>query len=163
VTTAIQGTIGYLDPMYYYTGRLTDKSDVFSYGVLLIELLTRKKPFAYRSDAGDGIVSYFVSLLAQGRLLEIMDPQVIDEEDGEIQEVAALAAMCTKLKGEDRPTMREVEMTLENLLVKKKHVPCDTSLRDEEIVARWMSNEQVSTETSSRQYTMEEDTLLSGR
>lgn len=163
VTTAIQGTIGYLDPMYYYTGRLTDKSDVFSYGVLLIELLTRKKPFAYRSDAGDGIVSYFVSLLAQGRLLEIMDPQVIDEEDGEIQEVAALAAMCTKLKGEDRPTMREVEMTLENLLVKKKHVPCDTSLRDEEIVAPWMSNEQVSTETSSRQYTMEEDTLLSGR
>lgn len=166
VTTAIQGTIGYLDPMYYYTGRLTDKSDVFSYGVLLIELLTRKKPFAYRSDAGDGIVSYFVSLLAQGRLLEIMDPQVIDEEDGEIQEVAALAAMCTKLKGEDRPTMREVEMTLENLLVKKKHVPCDTSLKvhgDEEIMIRWMSNEQVSTETSSRQYTMEEDTLLSGR
>lgn len=129
-------------------------------------LLTRKKPFAYRSDAGDGIVSYFVSLLAQGRLLEIMDPQVIDEEDGEIQEVAALAAMCTKLKGEDRPAMREVEMTLENLLVKKKHVPCDTSLKvhgDEEIVIRWMSNEQVSTETSSRQYTMEEDTLLSGR
>jgi len=44
VTTAVQGTIGYLDPMYYYTGRLTDKSDVFSFGVLLVELLTRKKP-----------------------------------------------------------------------------------------------------------------------
>ncbi|XBI49482.1 hypothetical protein VPH35_113036 [Triticum aestivum] len=42
-TTAVQGTIGYLDPMYHYTGHLTDKSDVFSFGRLLIELLTRKK------------------------------------------------------------------------------------------------------------------------
>jgi serine/threonine protein kinase len=165
VTTAIQGTMGYLDPMYYYTGRLTDKSDVFSYGVLLIELLTRKKPFVYRSDGGDGIVSYFVSLLTKGKLWDIIDPQVIEEEDGEIQEVAALAALCTKLKGEDRPTMREVEMTLENLLVKKKHVPCDTTLRilgEKESMAHWMSNEQVSTETS-RQYTTEEETLLSAR
>jgi serine/threonine protein kinase len=43
VTTAVQGTMGYLDPMYYYTGRLTDKSDVFSFVVLLVELLTQKK------------------------------------------------------------------------------------------------------------------------
>jgi serine/threonine protein kinase len=43
VTTTIQGTIGYLDPMYYKTSRLTDKSDVFSFGVVLVELLTRKK------------------------------------------------------------------------------------------------------------------------
>ncbi|KAF8684837.1 hypothetical protein HU200_044116 [Digitaria exilis] len=43
LNTTIQGTFGYLDPMYYYTGRLTDKSDVFSFGVLVMELLTRKK------------------------------------------------------------------------------------------------------------------------
>jgi hypothetical protein len=36
----VQGIMGYLIPMYYYTGRLTDKSDVFSFGVLLVELLT---------------------------------------------------------------------------------------------------------------------------
>uniref|UniRef100_A0A0E0MMC0 Protein kinase domain-containing protein n=1 Tax=Oryza punctata TaxID=4537 RepID=A0A0E0MMC0_ORYPU len=40
VTTDVQGTIGYLDPMYYYTGHLTNKSDDFSFGILLIELLT---------------------------------------------------------------------------------------------------------------------------
>jgi hypothetical protein len=61
--------------------------------------------------------------------------------------------------------MREVEMTLENLLVKKKHVPWDTTLRilgEKESMAHWMSNEQVSTDTS-RQYTTEEETLLSVR
>ena len=109
VTTEVQGTKGYLDPLYHYTGRLTDKSDVFSFGVLLIELLTRKQPFVYRSEHGDNLVSYFRNLLAIGNLVGIIDAQVMEEEDGEVQEVAAIAAMCTKLRGEDRPTMREVE------------------------------------------------------
>jgi len=55
-------------------------------------------------------------LLAQGNLCDIIDPE---EEDGEVQEVAILASACTKLRGEERPTMREVEMTLENLIFKK--------------------------------------------
>ena len=56
VTTVVQGTIGYLDPMYYYTCRLTDKSDVFSFSVLLIELLTRKKPFVFQTNDGGSLV-----------------------------------------------------------------------------------------------------------
>jgi serine/threonine protein kinase len=39
---AVQGTRGYFDPTYYYTRRLTEKSDVYRFGVILIELLTRK-------------------------------------------------------------------------------------------------------------------------
>lgn len=123
VTTAVQGTIGYLDPMYYYQGRLTHKSDVYSFGVILVELITRKKPSSYRSSDGEGIVSHFASLLAEGNLVEIIDPQIMGEEDGQIHDVAELAAMCTKLNGDDRPTMREVEMALEYLRVKKNCVP----------------------------------------
>ncbi|OEL29527.1 Wall-associated receptor kinase 2 [Dichanthelium oligosanthes] len=162
ITTAVQGTIGYLDPIYYYTGRLTNKSDVFSFGVLLIELLTRKQPFLYQSSDDDSLVSHFVKLLAQGSLVNIVDPQVIAEEDGEVQEVATLASACTKLSGDDRPTMREVEMTLETLLAKKQHAPCSTTARtnEDETLVQYMPTEQITNE-ASRQYTMEEEILLS--
>ncbi|CAL5001373.1 unnamed protein product [Urochloa decumbens] len=162
VTTAVQGTIGYLDPMYYYTGRLTDKSDVFSFGVLLIELLTRKKPYVYRSVNDDGLVSHFVSLLREGNLVDIIDPQVIDEEHGEIQEVATLAAICTKLNREDRPTMREVEMTLENLLVKKTQSTTPTIYDGIQNTTHYMPTGR-DTKEASRHYSMEEEMMLSAR
>ncbi|KAM0897642.1 hypothetical protein ACQ4PT_022415 [Festuca glaucescens] len=166
VTTAVQGTIGYLDPMYYYTGRLTDKSDVFSFGVLLVELLTTKKPFLYRSGGdGVGLVSHFVSLLAEGNLDEIIDAQVTEEENGEVKEVATLAAMCIQLKGEDRPAMREVEMKLEILRFRSMNVAPDTAPRrsgGDQTGARYMPIGRVAVETS-RQYTMEEEILMSAR
>jgi serine/threonine protein kinase len=165
VTTAVQGTMGYLDPMYYYTGRLTDKSDVFSFGVLLVELLTRKRPYVYRSVNDDGLVSHFESLLAEGKLVDILDPQVMEEEDGAIiKEIATLAAMCTKLKGEDRPTMRDVEMTLESLLVKKRQqVPFNGTRQTGETDSTPYMSTSRGTKEASRQYTMEEEMLLSAR
>ncbi|TVU05297.1 hypothetical protein EJB05_48455, partial [Eragrostis curvula] len=162
VTTAVQGTIGYLDPMYYYTSRLTDKSDVFSFGVLLMELITRKKPFSYRTGDGEGLVSHITSLLSEGRLVDIIDPQIMEEEErDQVNEVAALAAKCTKLNGEDRPTMREVEMTLENLWVTNKDVRQTTTPRRKyDRAETYRSSEEFTIETS-RQYTMEKETVLS--
>ncbi|CAO2141795.1 unnamed protein product [Urochloa humidicola] len=158
VITTIQGTFGYLDPMYYYTGRLTNKSDVFSFGVLIMELLTRKKPFIYRSDDGGGLVSHFSSRLGEGKLGEIIDPQVMEEDNGVMQEVAALAAMCTKLEGEDRPTMREVELILENLRAKTIQDPSSRTPRNWDHIPA-----QGVTEEVSRQYTMEQEMMSSTR
>jgi serine/threonine protein kinase len=157
ITTAIQGTIGYLDPTYYYTGRPSNSSDVYSFGVLVIELLTRNKPFIYRSNDGDSLVSHFGLLFTEGKLVDIIDPQVMEEENGEIQEIAALAVMCTKLKGEDRPTMREVEMMLENLWAKDRVANNTTPGCRDHIQA------QRATQEVSRQYTMEEEIMLSAR
>ncbi|VAI62283.1 hypothetical protein VPH35_113081 [Triticum aestivum] len=152
--------------MYYYTGGLTDKSDVFSFGVLLVELLTRKKSCMYRSGGdGVGLISHLISLLAEGNLDELIDPQVTEEGDGEVQELAMLAAMCINLKGEERPTMREVEMKLENLRASMSVAPDAAGTRRYDrgqTGSVCMPTEGVVVE-ASRQYTMEEEILLSAR
>ncbi|CAO2149173.1 unnamed protein product [Urochloa humidicola] len=116
VHTDVQGTLGYLDPTYQSSGCLTEKSDVYSFGVLLIELLTRKNLVSYKSSQGFGLVNHFVNLMnSQGNLNEILDPQISREGDGEVVDITLLAQMCLKFSSKDRPTMREVEMILENI------------------------------------------------
>jgi len=167
VTTAIQGTLGYLDPMYYYTGRLTEKSDVYSFGVVLIELLTRKKPYSYRSPENDSLIAQFTSLLAQGNLSHVLDPQVMEEGGKEVSEVAALATICVKLKAEERPTMRQAEMTLESIqesLQQVKLHSVDTKIsKDKQMAVTIPTVEGRSSKESSRQYSLEEEYLLSAR
>jgi serine/threonine protein kinase len=115
ITIAIQGTFGYMDPECYKMRQLTEKSDVYSFGVILVELLTRKKPHIYVSAAGDSLVEQFLLLWKQDKLSEILDPQVAKEGEEEAREVAEVAAMCISSSGEDRPTMKQVEMRLEVL------------------------------------------------
>lgn len=122
ITTAVQGTYGYLDPEYYYTGRLTEKSDVYSFGVILAELLTREKSTSSsRFQGGGNLASFFCSAARGNNLNEILDPEIIEEDNlVKIEAVAIIAEMCLRLKGEDRPTMKEVEMRLEILHGSKK-------------------------------------------
>jgi serine/threonine protein kinase len=159
--TAVQGTIGYLDPMYYYTGRLTENSDVYSFGVLLVELLTRRKPSLYRSSEGDGLVMQFLTLLAHDNLSEILDPQVVEEGGGKVKEVATIAASCIKLRGEERPTMRQVEMTLEALQTPNESVSELIVEETNETMNYPRTNKRAKQGESSRCYSLEEEVLLS--
>ncbi|KAL2941619.1 Wall-associated receptor kinase 4 [Bienertia sinuspersici] len=121
VTTLVQGTFGYLDPEYFQTNHLNEKSDVYSFGVVLLELLTRQKPLLWERGGEDvNLAAYFLLALKNNRLFDIVEPRLIEEATEEqLNTIAKLAEQCLHVKGEDRPTMKEVAKELEGL---KKHV-----------------------------------------
>ncbi|XVF39225.1 hypothetical protein PTKIN_Ptkin01aG0018600 [Pterospermum kingtungense] len=123
ITTLVQGTMGYLDPEYFQTSQLTEKSDVYSFGVVLIELLTGLKALCFqRPEQERNLSKYFVSMMKKDRLLEILDRRMVNEKNIKpLNEVAALARRCVRLKGEERPTMKEVASALEGLRAMEEH------------------------------------------
>ena len=151
-----------MDPEYYHTRRLTDKSDVYSYGVMLVELLTRKKPSMYLSSEGVSLVAHFVTLLNQDKLSEILDEQIMEEGEDEPKQVAAIAAMCLRMKGEDRPTMRYVEMRLQGLQDSDIYISgMEQQLDDLNGQTFQGGDARVGDNYRSRQYSMEEEVMLS--
>ncbi|KAK3428187.1 hypothetical protein EUGRSUZ_F04294 [Eucalyptus grandis] len=118
LTTLVQGTLGYLDPEYFHSSQLTEKSDVYSFGVVLAELLTGLRALSFeRAENERNLSLYFTSAIKGERLFEIIDLRVLNEGiPDEIKEVAMLASRCLRVKGEDRPTMKEAAMELEGLV-----------------------------------------------
>ncbi|MBA0851494.1 hypothetical protein Goshw_020794 [Gossypium schwendimanii] len=123
LTTLVQGTLGYLDPKYFHSSQLTEKSDVYSFGVVLAELLTGKQALAFvRPKKERNLAIYFISSMKKERLVEILDDGIMNE--GSIQQMnktVEVAKRCLRVRGEERPSMKEVAMELEGLRAVEKH------------------------------------------
>ncbi|KAM4080576.1 hypothetical protein ACJW30_11G027900 [Castanea mollissima] len=134
LATMVQGTLGYLDPEYMQTSQLTEKSDVYSFGVVLVELLTGEKALSFdKPEEERSLAIRFLSFLKDNRLFEILEKHIAKEGKAEqLKEVANLAKRCLQLKGEDRPTMKEVANELEGLRKMEMHTWVNVDSNSEE-------------------------------
>ncbi|KAF5467852.1 hypothetical protein F2P56_012064, partial [Juglans regia] len=134
LTTLVQGTLGYLDPEYFHTSHLTEKSDVYSFGVVLAELLTGKKVISLdRPESERNLATYFVSMVKDDRLVEVLDDNIHNGSYiEELKKVANVAKRCLSVKGDDRPSMKEVAVELDGLRVQEKKARKEVNLNTEE-------------------------------
>ncbi|XP_047074806.1 probable receptor-like protein kinase At1g80640 [Lolium rigidum] len=107
----ISGTLGYVAPEYLLDGKLTEKSDVYAFGVVLLELLMGRKPVEKMSPSQcQSIVSWAMPQLTdRSKLPNIIDPVIKDTMDPKhLYQVAAVAVLCVQPEPSYRPLITDV-------------------------------------------------------
>ncbi|XP_062110317.1 proline-rich receptor-like protein kinase PERK12 [Humulus lupulus] len=119
VSTRVMGTFGYMAPEYASSGKLTDKSDVFSFGVVLLELITGRKPVDPTQPLGDeSLVEWarplLIEALQTGDLSELVDPRLENHYvESEMIRMVEAAAACVRHSAPKRPRMAQVARALD--------------------------------------------------
>ncbi|XP_017225542.1 protein NSP-INTERACTING KINASE 3 isoform X1 [Daucus carota subsp. sativus] len=116
VSTAVRGTVGHIAPEYLSTGQSSDKTDVFGFGILLLELITGQKALDFGRAASQKVVmlDWVKKLRQDGKLDLIVDKELKKDYDKiELEEIVQVALLCTQFNPSNRPKMSEVLRMLE--------------------------------------------------
>jgi somatic embryogenesis receptor kinase 1 len=117
VTTAVRGTIGHIAPEYLSTGKSSEKTDVFGFGIMLLELITGQRAFDLARLANDDdvmLLDWVKGLLKERKVDLLVDPDLKQNYDQkEVEELIQVALLCTQGSPSDRPKMGEVVRMLE--------------------------------------------------
>ncbi|KAH9668503.1 putative LRR receptor-like serine/threonine-protein kinase [Citrus sinensis] len=111
VSTVVKGTPGYLDPEYFLTHKLTDKSDVYSLGVVFLELLTGMQPISH----GKNIVREVNIAYQSSMMFSVIDGNMGSYPSECVEKFIKLALKCCQDETDARPSMSEVMRELESI------------------------------------------------
>ncbi|KAL2500247.1 L-type lectin-domain containing receptor kinase IV.1 [Forsythia ovata] len=108
-TTNVVGTIGYIAPELTRTGKASKSTDVFAYGILLLEVACGRTPVVYQPDRNVILVDRILDCLQMSNIFDAVDPKLNSTYTIEEMElVLGLGLLCSHRKPEARPTMRQV-------------------------------------------------------
>ncbi|KAL3839641.1 hypothetical protein ACJIZ3_024232 [Penstemon smallii] len=111
--TVAAGTMGYLAPEYLLTGRASEKTDVFSYGAVVLEVASGRRPIEKEVGVSGNLVEWVWSLHREGRLMVAVDPRLGKEfDEAEMRRVLLVGLACSNPDPLARPTMRGVVQML---------------------------------------------------
>ncbi|CAN6814067.1 unnamed protein product, partial [Brassica oleracea] len=123
VTTQVRGTMGHIAPEYLCTGKSSEKTDVFGYGITLLELVTGQRAIDFsRLEEEENILlldhcwmcmKQIKKLLREQRLRDIVDSNLTTYDSEEVETIVQVALLCTQGAPEDRPAMSEVVKMLQ--------------------------------------------------
>uniref|UniRef100_A0A7C9D9X0 non-specific serine/threonine protein kinase n=1 Tax=Opuntia streptacantha TaxID=393608 RepID=A0A7C9D9X0_OPUST len=117
VTTQVRGTMGHIAPEYLSTGKSSERTDVFGYGIMLLELVTGQRAIDFsRLEEEDDVLllDHVKKLQREKRLDSIVDKNLLENYDvQEVEMMIQVALLCTQASPEDRPAMSEVVRMLE--------------------------------------------------
>ncbi|XP_004293009.1 PREDICTED: cysteine-rich receptor-like protein kinase 3-like [Fragaria vesca subsp. vesca] len=117
LSTRFAGTLGYTAPEYAIHGQLSEKVDTYSYGVVVLEIVSGQKGSEIKSDAmGEFLLEKAWKLYENGQHLELVD-ETLDPDEykaGNVKKIVEIALMCTQSSPALRPTMSEVVVLLKS-------------------------------------------------
>ncbi|XP_023750547.1 PTI1-like tyrosine-protein kinase At3g15890 [Lactuca sativa] len=121
VTTRVKGTLGYLAPEYAMLGKASESCDVYSFGILLLEIASGKKPIEkLNATTRRSITEWALPLVCEGKFSEIVDPKLKGEYvEQELKRVVVVGLICAHNQPEKRPTMIEVVELLKGEMKEK--------------------------------------------
>ncbi|KAL7219792.1 hypothetical protein ACSBR2_012786 [Camellia fascicularis] len=122
VGTKVKGTFGCFDPDYFYTHRLTKKSDVYAFGVVLLEVLCGRPPVDTRRDEEEiSLILWAQRHIKKGKVDRIIDPSLIGQiTPWSLKYFVEVAYNCLHTSSKERPTMAEVMGTLDLALLSQR-------------------------------------------
>ncbi|XP_028796200.1 receptor-like protein kinase FERONIA [Neltuma alba] len=117
IITLVKGSIGYMDLEYYMCQILTDKSDVFSFGVVLVEVLYRRPPILRAVDKKQqNLAEWFRTCVDQNEIYETLGPNLRGSIKECLNAYTEIALKCLANNGNERPSMGDVMLGLESLM-----------------------------------------------